>query len=94
MFKSCFPNSDVGNSIDDEIAIYDSLLSYFTQHPDKMFVLVTPPPMQHISHPDKTRELTNYLVNDNGWLRDYSGQNVFVYDLYNVLLHQITIICY
>ena len=85
MFKSCFPNSDVGKSIDDEKAIYDSLLAYFAQHPDKLFILITPPPMQNISHPDKTRELANYLVDKNGWLKDYSLNNVYVFDLYNVL---------
>ncbi len=45
MFKSCYPNSDVGYGIDDEKAIYNSLLPYFEDHPDKMFVLITPPPM-------------------------------------------------
>jgi len=85
MFKSCYPNSEVGDSIDDEKAIYNSLLDYFAQHTDKMFVLITPPPMQNISNPKKTRELANYLVDQNGWLKDYPYKNVFVFDLYNVL---------
>ncbi len=85
MFKSCFPNSEVGDSIDDEIAIYHSLLDYFSRHTDKMFVLVTPPPMQNISNPKKTRELANFLVDKDGWLKDYPDSNVFVFDLYNVL---------
>lgn len=85
MFKSCFPNSDVGNSIDDEKQIYLSLLEYFSEHPDKMFVLITPPPMQHISHPKKTRELADWLVDENGWRKDYTGTNLYVFDLYNVL---------
>ena len=85
MFKSCFPNSDVGNSIEDEKEIYLSLLGYFEKHPDKMFVLITPPPMQSISHPDKTRELTNWLVSMDGWRKDYKGNNLFVFDFYNVL---------
>jgi hypothetical protein len=86
MFKSCFPNSDVGSDISDEQAIYSSLLPYFEQHPDKMFVLVTPPPMQQISDPQKTRELCDWLVDrKSGWLADLSTGNVFVFDLYNVL---------
>ncbi len=85
MFKSCYPNSDVGNSIDDEKEIYLSLLSYFSQHPDKMFVLITPPPMQRISSAKKTRELANWLVADDGWRKDYDGENLFVFDFYNVL---------
>jgi hypothetical protein len=80
MFKSCFPNSDVGSDISDEKAVYNSLLSYFAQHPDKMFVLVTPPPMQDISDPQKTRELCDWLVDrESGWLGGLSS------DLYNVL---------
>ncbi|MBN2879095.1 MAG: hypothetical protein JXN65_05625 [Clostridia bacterium] len=85
MFKSCFPNSDVGSSIQDEKRIYVSLLDYFSEHPDKMFILVTPPPMQSISHPEKTRELSNWLVDQDGWRRDYEGSNLYVFDLYNVL---------
>lgn len=85
MFKSCYPNSDVGNSIDDEKEIYLSLLEYFSQHPDKMFVLITSPPMQRISHSDKTRELANWLVASDGWRSDYTGNNLFVFDFYNVL---------
>jgi len=88
MFKSCFPNSDVGSNISDEKAIYNSLLPYFEQHPDKMFVLVTPPPMINISDPQKTRELCDWLTDrDSGWLSDLSTGNVFVFDFYNVLTH-------
>ena len=86
MFKSCFPNSDVGSDISDEKAIYNSLLPYLQAHPDKMFVLVTPPPMISISDPQKTRELCDWLTDrDNGWLAGLSTGNVFVFDLYNVL---------
>lgn len=85
MFKSCFPNSEVGGSISDEQAIYKSLLEYFGAHPDKMFILITSPPMQHISKAKNTRELANWLVSKDGWLADYNTGNVFVFDLYNVL---------
>jgi hypothetical protein len=85
MFKSCYPNSDVGNSIEDEKQIYMSLLDYFSKHSDKMFVLITPPPMQRISNPQKTRELANWLVADDGWRKEYNGGNLFVFDFYNVL---------
>lgn len=86
MFKSCFPNSDVGDSMDDEKSIYNSLLSYFQSHTTKMFVLIVPPPQITISYPAKTRELANWLVNTStGWLAGYSGNNVFVFDFYNVL---------
>jgi hypothetical protein len=86
MFKSCFPNSDVGSDISDEVALYQSLLPYFGQHLDKMFVLVTPPPMINISDARKTRELCDWLADrSSGWLAGYTGGNVFVFDLYNVL---------
>lgn len=86
MFKSCFPNSDVGSDISDEKAIYNSLLPYMEAHPDKMFVLVTPPPMIAIPDPLRTRELCDWLTDrDNGWLAGLSTGNVFVFDLYNVL---------
>ena len=88
MFKSCFPNSDVGNAITDEQAVYNSLLSYTAKHPDKLFILVTPPPMTHISHPLRTRELSNWLTDrEGGWLQAYPADNVRVFDLYNVLTH-------
>lgn len=88
MFKSCFPNSDVGSNITDEMEIYNGLLSYFKQHPDKMFVLVTPPPMIKISDPEKTRALCDWLVDRNtGWLSGFTTGNVFVFDLYNILTH-------
>jgi hypothetical protein len=44
MFKSCYPNSEVGSSIDDEKQLYLDLLNYFENHQDKMFVLIMPPP--------------------------------------------------
>jgi hypothetical protein len=88
MFKSCYPNSDVGSDISDEKAIYNGLLPYFRAHPDKMFVLVTPPPMRSISDSSKTRELCNWLTDrQNGWLKGLTTKNVFTFDLYNVLTH-------
>lgn len=88
LFKSCYPNSEVGDSIDDEKAIYNSLLPYFERHKDKMFILATPPPMTRISRPERTRELCRWLADrDAGWLKDMKTENVFVFDLYNVLTH-------
>jgi hypothetical protein len=86
MFKSCFPNSDVGSSNADEKTIYNKLLPYFEKHPNKMFILVTPPPMQSISTPKLTRALCNWLTDrKSGWLAKLKTGNVFVFDLYNVL---------
>jgi hypothetical protein len=86
MFKSCFPLSEVGDSIDDEKTIYNSLKPYFAAHPDKFFVLITPPGETNVESYLKTRELCNWLVdNQTGWLAGYTQKNVFVFDFYGVL---------
>jgi methionine-rich copper-binding protein CopC len=85
MFKSCFPNSEVGTSIDDEKTIYNSLKAYFAAHSNKLFVLITPPGESQVSSYRLTKELCNWLVDKNGWLNGYTGKNVLVYDFYGVL---------
>jgi len=86
MFKSCYPLSEVGTSIDDEKAIYNGLLTYFAAHNDKLFVLITPPGETEVTSYILTRELCNWLVDENnGWLKDYSYNNVVVFDFYCVL---------
>ena len=88
MFKSCFPCSDAGDSIEDEQELYNGLLPYFMSRPDRMFILVTPPPMIKIEYPAKTRELCNWLTDrETGWLVGLVTGNVFVFDFYNVLTH-------
>jgi len=86
MFKSCYPLSEVGTSIDDEKVIYNSLLTYFAAHLDKLFVLITPPGETAVSSYLLTRDLCNWLVDKNsGWLKDYAYDNVVVYDFYCTL---------
>lgn len=86
MFKSCFPNSEVGAGIGDEKALYNSLLPYFAAHPDKLFVLVTPPGETSVASYQLTRELCDWLVDtEHGWLSGYAGKNVMVFDFYMVL---------
>jgi hypothetical protein len=86
MFKSCYPNSEVGASIDDEKQLYLDLLNYFEDHQDKMFVLIVPPPEIVIDSGLLTRELANWLVDyENGWLSSYDYFNVHAFDYYNVL---------
>ena len=88
MFKSCYPCSDVGGSMNDEQAVYESLLPYFSAHPGKLFILVTPPPMISISYPAVTRALCDWLCDrETGWLSAYTAENVYVFDFYNVLTH-------
>ena len=97
MFKSCFPNSDLeGNPNDPPTAdgwlsvghakyVYNQLLNFFQEHPDKLFIVITAPPLSDRSHAENARAFNLWLVED--WLAEnnYPYQNVAVFDFYNVL---------
>lgn len=97
MFKSCFPNSALeGNPGDPASAdgwltvghskyVYNQLLLYFQQHPEKLFVVITAPPLINATYAANARAFNQWLVND--WLtqNSYTLKNVAVYDFYNVL---------
>ena len=97
MFKSCFPNSDLeGNPNDPPTTdgwlsvghakyVYNQLLNFFQQHPDKLFIVVTAPPLSDPSRADNARAFNLWLVED--WLAEnnYPYHNVAVFDFYNVL---------
>ncbi len=73
--------------------IYNDILEYFATRTDKLWVLITPPPiaaddMYHsdehtATHAANARALNNWLVND--WLDGYPHNNVAVFDFFNVL---------
>ena len=63
--------------------IYIDLLNYFRTRPDKLFVVITAPPLSDGTYGANARAFNNWLVND--WLAGYPYQNVFVWDYYNVL---------
>ena len=97
MFKSCFPNSELGGQPDDTAGtyedltvagakyVYNELLHYFRTHPDKLFVVITAPPVSDSSLAENARAFNLWLVND--WLQEnnYALNNVAVFDFYNVL---------
>lgn len=102
MFKSCFPNSDLyGNPNDppsgklsdfdytvaDAKAVYNALLTYFETRQDKLFVVITAPPLvkrdTSRARAANARAFNDWLVNE--WLADYPYANVAVFDYYNVL---------
>ena len=95
MFKSCFPNSDLegkpgdppergdGLTVGNAKAIYRELLGAFARRPDKLFIVITAPPLQDATHAANARAFNTWLVRD--WLADYKGRNVAVFDYYNVL---------
>jgi len=63
--------------------IYIDLLEYFKTRPDKLFIVVTAPPLTDATYADNARGFNNWLVEE--WLTDYTVGNVFVFDFYNVL---------
>lgn len=99
LFKSCFPNSNLeGNpgdppqegydyTVGNAKYIYNDLLNYFRTRQDKLFIVITAPPVQDPSYADNARAFNRWLVYD--WLREnnYPYNNVAVFDFYNVLTH-------
>jgi hypothetical protein len=97
MFKSCFPNSELGGQPDDPAGdyedwtvagakyVYNDLLNYFRTRPDKLFVVITAPPVSDSSYAENARAFNLWLVND--WLQEnnYGLNNVAVFDFYNIL---------
>ncbi|MBI4672551.1 MAG: hypothetical protein HY741_12910 [Chloroflexi bacterium] len=67
--------------------IYNDLLPYLAARQDKLFVVITAPPLRRAStdaaHAANARAVNTWLVND--WLAAYPYQNVVVFDFYNVL---------
>ena len=99
LFKSCYPNSNLGGmaldppSPDDEgltvgraKAIYLELLEAFATRLDKLFVAITAPPVtagDSWQDPANARAFNDWLVHE--WLTDYAHANVAVFDFYTVL---------
>ena len=95
LFKSCFPNSDLagrpedlprrgnGLTVGNAKAVYNELLRFFASRPDKLFIAVTAPPLRDSSNAANARAFNTWLVKE--WLADYAGNNVAVFDFYNVL---------
>jgi hypothetical protein len=97
VFKSCFPNSNLEGSPEDPASpgegltvgnakyVYNELLKYFVTRPDKLFVVITAPPVQDSTFARNARAFNTWLVED--WLaeNEYPYPNVAVFDFYNVL---------
>jgi len=97
MFKSCFPNSELGGNPNDPPGdyeemtvsgakyVYNTILQYFATRPDKLFIVITAPPLSDPTYADNARAFNNWLVND--WLSEnsYTLNNVAVFDFYNIL---------
>jgi len=95
LFKSCFPNSALeGNPNDPPSAagwltvghakyVYNEILQTFAAHPEKLFIVITAPPLSDSTYAANARAFNQWLVND--WLTGYPHNNVAVFDFYNVL---------
>jgi hypothetical protein len=99
MFKSCFPNSALKGSPNDPPVstpgltvghakyVYNQLLKYFVAHQDKLFIIVTAPPLSDGTYAANARAFNNWLVYNWLWENNYTYTNVAVFDFYNVLTH-------
>ncbi len=105
LFKSCFPNSNLDGNPDDpplseensyELsvanakAVYIKILTYFQTRQDKLFVVITAPPLRQAETTPESaanaRAFNNWLFDrSSGWLKNYTFFNVAVFDYYNVL---------
>lgn len=97
MFKSCFPNSALEGNPDDQPDpdgwlsvghakyVYNEILQYFATRPDKLFIVITAPPLSDPTYAENARAFNQWLVND--WLDDnnYTLPNVAVFDFYTIL---------
>jgi len=67
--------------------IYNDLLAYFATRQDKLFIVITAPPLVESgtdpAYAANARAFNNWLVND--WLDGYAYRNVAVFDFYHVL---------
>jgi hypothetical protein len=67
--------------------IYEDLLVFFETRQDKLFVVITAPPLVEAAttpgQAKNARALNRWLTEE--WLRDYPYSNVAVFDFYNVL---------
>jgi hypothetical protein len=67
--------------------LYLDLLNYFMTRPDKLFVIVTAPPLTKrtstVTQAANARAFNTWLTTE--WLKDYPLKNVAVFDFYNVL---------
>ncbi len=74
-------------TIENAKEIYLDLLTYFATRRDKLFVVITAPPLAASeTSPDyaaNARAFNDWLVHE--WLKDYPFRNVAVFDFYNVL---------
>ena len=63
--------------------IYIDILEYFGTKPETLFVVIAAPPLSDGTYAANARAFNQWLATE--WLSGYPGENVFVFDFYNVL---------
>jgi hypothetical protein len=63
--------------------IYIDLLEYFKTEQDKLFIVVTAPPLSDPTYASNAKAFNEWLVND--WLENYEYDNVTVFDFFSIL---------
>jgi hypothetical protein len=71
------------HTISNAKGIYMDLLNYFMTRQDKLFIVITAPPLSDPTYAANARAFNQWIVNN--WLAGYPYHNVAVFDFYNVL---------
>jgi hypothetical protein len=79
------PDPDGWLSVGHAKYVYNEILQYFATRPDKLFIVITAPPLSDGTYAANARAFNNWLLND--WLAEnnYNLNNVAVFDFYNIL---------
>lgn len=88
LFKSCFPNSNIDSQekLDSLKKIYLGIRDTVDRHPDKVFLLLTTPPLNpaetNADNARRAREMANWLASD-----EFTGgrKNLFIFNFYEQL---------
>jgi|GEM_PF-1971997 len=76
-------SSSVNHTVANAKGIYIDLLEYFGTRQDRLFIVVTAPPLSDPTYAANARAFNQWLTNT--WLKDYPHNNVAVFDFYNLL---------
>jgi len=93
VFKSCFPNSAIkSDEMQEQFqAWYLQMRDVMDQHPDRIFILVTSPPLHPMAtnadEARRARAIANWLKSDE-YLAGHP--NVFVFDFFDLLADPFT----
>jgi hypothetical protein len=77
------PYSSEYHTVGNAKGIYNDILEYFATRQDKLFIVITAPPIRYEDYNENIRAFNNWLVYD--WLDDYPYNNVAVFDFFTVL---------